>query len=145
VRDFYAAALLAGGQPAGPPGYRGGEDEVFNAAIYDLDGNTIEAVFDRNDTASQAVTESGIGKLLCWKPRSHHESQSARSVVGGPQSSRRSQADTAWHASSSASRPQSLSSVLEDAVSQASNNRATGDVPSKTLIGTCSELLLVPR
>ncbi|KAF2224509.1 hypothetical protein BDZ85DRAFT_261090 [Elsinoe ampelina] len=44
VRNFYACSLNAGGSPAGPPGYRGQDLEVFNTAVLDLDGNTIEVV-----------------------------------------------------------------------------------------------------
>ena len=45
VRDFYTAALTAKASPAGSPAYRGEQSDVFNAAIIDLDGNTIEAVY----------------------------------------------------------------------------------------------------
>ncbi|KAF4549758.1 Hypothetical protein D9617_20g028140 [Elsinoe fawcettii] len=44
VRNFYACSLNAGGSPAGPPGYRGQDLEVFNTAVLDLDGNTIEVI-----------------------------------------------------------------------------------------------------
>ena len=45
VRDCYTAALNAGGRPSGSPGYRNNDCSCFNAAVEDLDGNTIEFIF----------------------------------------------------------------------------------------------------
>ncbi|KAF2459337.1 Glyoxalase/Bleomycin resistance protein/Dihydroxybiphenyl dioxygenase [Lineolata rhizophorae] len=44
VRDFYANALNAGGRPHGSPAVRNDESGLFNAAVLDFDGNSIEVV-----------------------------------------------------------------------------------------------------
>ncbi|QIX00532.1 hypothetical protein AMS68_006049 [Peltaster fructicola] len=49
VRDCYTAALNAGGRPSGPPSYRQDDCKCFNAAVEDLDGNTIEFIWRDND------------------------------------------------------------------------------------------------
>lgn len=44
VRECYAAALNAGGLPSGAPSHRNNDCGCFNAAVEDLDGNTIEFI-----------------------------------------------------------------------------------------------------
>lgn len=44
VRDCYGAALKAGGRPSGKPGFRKEDCKSFNAAVEDLDGNTVEFI-----------------------------------------------------------------------------------------------------
>ncbi|PNS21934.1 hypothetical protein CAC42_532 [Sphaceloma murrayae] len=61
VRNFYANALNAGGIPTGPPGYRGQELEVFNTAVLDLDGNTIEVVHQESDPPDFGPPPSSSG------------------------------------------------------------------------------------
>ncbi|GAM89337.1 hypothetical protein ANO11243_073740 [Dothideomycetidae sp. 11243] len=99
VRDFYAAALRAGGAPAGPPGYRGDEVQIFNAAVADPEGNTVEAVFhcdspepeeptvySTTQAASQIATEYNRDQGRPYSA-SHVKSQSSRE---SPQSQPRS-------------------------------------------------------
>jgi len=45
VRECYAAALNSGGHPSGSPDYRNENCSCFNAAVEDLDGNTVEFIF----------------------------------------------------------------------------------------------------
>lgn len=45
VREFYAAALAAGGSDHGPPGPREGAGNYYGAFVLDPDGNNIEACY----------------------------------------------------------------------------------------------------
>jgi len=76
VRDFYTAALKAGGIPAGSPSYRGENREIFNAAVLDLDGNTIEVVHHRghSETASTISQRSSrSASILKLQPQTEKE------------------------------------------------------------------------
>jgi catechol 2,3-dioxygenase-like lactoylglutathione lyase family enzyme len=44
VRDFYQAALAAGGTDNGPPGLRWYHPDYYGAFVLDPDGNNVEAV-----------------------------------------------------------------------------------------------------
>lgn len=67
VRDFYAAALTAGGQPNGAPAFRGCNDCIFNAAVLDLDGNSIEVIYHQVDDDDRYTTISGGSRVLTWR------------------------------------------------------------------------------
>ncbi|KAI5268766.1 hypothetical protein E4T47_07561 [Aureobasidium subglaciale] len=69
VRDFYAAALTAGGRPNGAPAFRGCDDCIFNAAVLDLDGNSIEVVYHQFDDEDAYTTISGGSRVLDWRKR----------------------------------------------------------------------------
>lgn len=65
VRDFYTAALNAGGKPNGSPATRGEDDCLFNAAVLDLDGNSIEVI--HREVADDAKSHfSGHSRVLAW-------------------------------------------------------------------------------
>ncbi|THY27684.1 hypothetical protein D6D00_04780 [Aureobasidium pullulans] len=67
VRDFYAAALTAGGQPNGSPAFRGCNDCIFNAAVLDLDGNSIEVIYHQIEDDDAYTTVSGGSRVLTWR------------------------------------------------------------------------------
>ncbi|KAG9763025.1 hypothetical protein KCU73_g1629, partial [Aureobasidium melanogenum] len=67
VREFYAAALTAGGQPNGAPAFRGCNDYIFNAAVLDLDGNSIEVIYHQVDDEDRYTTVSGGSRVLTWR------------------------------------------------------------------------------
>ncbi|KAI5196372.1 hypothetical protein E4T39_07850 [Aureobasidium subglaciale] len=67
VRDFYAAALTAGGRPNGAPAFRGCDDCIFNAAVLDLDGNSIEVIYHQVDNEDAYTTISGGSRVLDWR------------------------------------------------------------------------------
>ncbi|THZ75857.1 hypothetical protein D6C85_02614 [Aureobasidium pullulans] len=67
VRDFYAAALTAGGQPNGSPAFRGCNDCIFNAAVLDLDGNSIEVIYHQIEDDDPYTTVSGGSRVLTWR------------------------------------------------------------------------------
>lgn len=67
MRDFYAAALIAGGQPNGAPAFRGINDCIFNAAVLDLDGNSIEVIYHQLEDEDAYTTVSGGSRVLTWR------------------------------------------------------------------------------
>ncbi|WPG97700.1 Hypothetical protein R9X50_00048100 [Acrodontium crateriforme] len=58
VRNCYTAALNAGGRPSGTPAYCNNEGTVFNAAVEDLDGNTIEFIY--RESLDPLAREDGV-------------------------------------------------------------------------------------
>lgn len=68
VREFYANALQAGGRSHGSPAAREDGDECFNAAVLDLDGNSVEVVFHEGAAAeADGLSDAGRSKLLTWR------------------------------------------------------------------------------
>ncbi|KIW02811.1 uncharacterized protein PV09_05869 [Verruconis gallopava] len=67
VREFYANALQAGGRPHGSPASRTDGEECFNAAVLDLDGNSVEVVFHEGAAANDAASDTGKSRLLTWR------------------------------------------------------------------------------
>ncbi|KAF1808478.1 hypothetical protein P152DRAFT_517497 [Eremomyces bilateralis CBS 781.70] len=75
VRTFYAAALSCHGTPYAAPAYRN-HDADFNAAIIDLDGNTLEVVHqlpvpghdaEQPSTAGTVVGSETGSRVLNWR------------------------------------------------------------------------------
>ncbi|GAB7356135.1 hypothetical protein MBLNU459_g6731t3 [Dothideomycetes sp. NU459] len=97
VREFYAAALNAGGRPNGSPAARGEDDCLFNAAVLDLDGNSIEVIHREHVTDAESQY-SGHSRVLAWSkgisgPETADdvvtklpEGKSQRSLLGSAQS-----------------------------------------------------------
>ncbi|KAK5151527.1 hypothetical protein LTR04_006570, partial [Oleoguttula sp. CCFEE 6159] len=144
VRDFYAAALTAGGRPNGSPASRDEADGSFNAAVLDFDGNGIEVVY-RDDggrgadaDGSDVFEHSGV---LGWR-RSVADGEDAEegSAVGG--GAVRTKARTASMLGRSAtrsvtpSRAPGISRSVSAPSVPASVLQPIGDAPSKTLVGT---------
>ncbi|KAF2144647.1 uncharacterized protein K452DRAFT_145027 [Aplosporella prunicola CBS 121167] len=67
VRNFYTAALTAGARPHGSPATRDTENGVFNAAVLDTDGNSIEVVCRENEDPSDARSTHEYGRVLTWR------------------------------------------------------------------------------
>lgn len=59
----------AGGRPSGAPGYRNNDCSCFNAAVEDLDGNTIEFIFREGGAqhAEEGYAPSQSSKVLSWQ------------------------------------------------------------------------------
>nr|POE96936.1 hypothetical protein CFP56_63761 [Quercus suber] len=55
VRNCYAAALNAGGRSSGGPAYIDPEGNAFNAAVEDLDGNTLEFIFQERQSSENEL------------------------------------------------------------------------------------------
>lgn len=68
MRDFYTAALNAGGRPNGAPASRGEDNSLFNAAVLDLDGNSIEVIHREGADVDDAKSHfSGHSRVLTWR------------------------------------------------------------------------------
>ncbi|KAF2658047.1 hypothetical protein K491DRAFT_776610 [Lophiostoma macrostomum CBS 122681] len=157
VRDFYAAALNAGGRPNGAPASRTEESDHFNAAVLDVDGNSIEVVYQGGEpdfqddgtvvehsrviTWQRSVTES------CRDDRSIISSRTAQSasnralVPAAAPSKAPSIVSAASTLSKAASMVRSVSapvSVPRVTVEHTSTTKiiATGDGAAKKIIGT---------
>lgn len=81
VRDFYAAALTAGGRSNGAPASRSDEDGHFNAAILDLDGNSIEVVFRNGPDCRDDGTVIEHSRVITWRRTVTESFHDDRSVV----------------------------------------------------------------
>lgn len=62
VRECYAAALNAGALPSGTPQYRNEDCSCFNAAVEDLDGNTVEFIFRQPHGAAGCSGGSSVAQ-----------------------------------------------------------------------------------
>lgn len=78
VRNFYAAALQAGGRPNGSPSYRDPEGQIFNAAVLDLDGNSIEVMFREHGPDTQII-EHTHSRVITYRSRTVDESEEEES------------------------------------------------------------------
>lgn len=149
VRECYAAALNSGALPSGAPNYRNDDCSCFNAAVEDLDGNTVEFIFrqphgegDRCDTIAPPEDQ----RVLTWQKdvadsavqddaESVAQSMVSRGSLASKASRAKSRMQTALDLASSSSK-----SVRSEAPSQGitrtNTTSAKTDFPSKTLIGT---------
>lgn len=128
MRDFYTCALNAGATPTGQPAYRGQHDEVFNAAVVDLEGNTVEAVWRRGPTVDARTSPREPKSVV---------SRSDSSANTGPQV----KAPTAAASSIPRHSPRSppVSPTSTHLAAQAAKNPAPPDQderPSKAFLGT---------
>ncbi|KAI4742598.1 hypothetical protein E4T50_06992 [Aureobasidium sp. EXF-12298] len=144
VRDFYAAALTAGGRPNGAPAFRGCNDCIFNAAVLDLDGNSIEVIYHQLEDDDAYTTVSGGSRVLTWRT-------GIVNVLGDEDrttfvSARRSQPDIENMSSSSATEsiPRSqgpsisrtTSAPAVSTTSEATNSDSGFQITGKAIIGT---------
>jgi hypothetical protein len=153
VRDFYAAALNAGGRPNGAPSSRSDEDGHFNAAVLDLDGNSIEVVFRNGPDIRDDGTVVEHSRVITWQrtvSESFHDGRSVVSSRTAHSSSRQdimpvlaqavSKAPSAVStAPSTASKPASVARSVSAPVATLQTSTATeanDGAGAKTLIGT---------
>jgi hypothetical protein len=144
VRDFYTAALTAGGKPNGSPAFRGSNDCIFNAAVLDLDGNSIEVIYHQLEDEDAYTTVSGGSRVLTWR-------RGIVNVLGDEDrttfvSARRSQPDIESTSTPSVveSMPRSQTSSVTRTTSapavptssQASSSDSGFQITGKALIGT---------
>jgi hypothetical protein len=136
VRDFYSAALNAGGRPNGSPANRSDQAGHFNASILDFDGNSVEVVYrngpDVRDDGS-IVEHSRVVTYQRTVTTSYREGSVARAPT--EVSKAPSVASKAPSVVSQApSLPRSVSEPVT--VPQAAPAVANKDGAAKTLIGT---------
>ncbi|KAJ4290876.1 hypothetical protein N0V90_010072 [Kalmusia sp. IMI 367209] len=149
VRDFYAAALTAGGRPNGAPASRSDDDGHFNAAILDLDGNSIEVVFRNGPDFRDDGTVIEHSRVITWRrtvSESYHDDRSVASSRTTRSVSKQTVAPAAptviskapSAAPSVASKPPSIARSVSEpiAVPQAPTPSESGDGAAKKIIGT---------
>jgi catechol 2,3-dioxygenase-like lactoylglutathione lyase family enzyme len=136
VRDFYTAALKAGGRPNGAPSSRCDGDGHFNAAVLDLDGNSIEVVFRNGPDVRDDGTVVEHSRVITWQRSVYESYRGDRSVVSSRTStSKPALTEVMSEAPSVASKAPSVVPVSAPAaVPQAGLN--AGDGAAKTIIGT---------
>lgn len=84
VRNFYTAALTAGARPHGSPATRDSENGVFNAAVLDFDGNSIEVMYRENvDPMEDARSATGASRVLTWRKSVSGSLRDDESVISG--------------------------------------------------------------
>lgn len=145
VRDFYTAALTAGGRPNGAPATRCDEDGHFNAAVLDLDGNSIEVVFRNGLDVDDDGTVVSHSRVIKWQ-RSVHETyesyRSSRSVVTSRSKAAPTEVSTATPsvvsqpASVASKAPSIARSVSEPVAVPQAQPTDSGNGAAKTIIGT---------
>lgn len=64
MRNFYANALRAGGRPHGSPAAREDGEDIFNAAVFDCDGNSVEVVYHEDAAFDDGASYSGQSRVL---------------------------------------------------------------------------------
>jgi hypothetical protein len=138
VRDFYAAALNAGARPNGAPACRCGDDQ-FNAAVMDLDGNSIEVVYRARPDVMHDGTVIEHSRVITWQ-RSVYESHGSRSVVSSASKAAPIEIASSKAASVAPTPPAAPArSVSEPVVPQTTPPAATpdrSDNVSTTILGT---------
>ncbi|KAF2717672.1 hypothetical protein K431DRAFT_198624, partial [Polychaeton citri CBS 116435] len=142
VRECYAAALNAGGIPSGSPSYRNNNCGCFNAAVCDLDGNTVEFIFregndDGAEHGSAAPSESG-NRITAWQKDvagSKVENDDAQSI-SSKVSQAKSRAQTAMDIASTASKSIKPPSVKSQASGTATPAKSESSGHGKTILGS---------
>ncbi|KAF1956785.1 hypothetical protein CC80DRAFT_65616 [Byssothecium circinans] len=142
VRDFYTAALTAGGRPNGAPASRSDEDGHFNAAILDLDGNSIEVVYKNGPDVRDDGTVIHHSRVITWQRTVSENIYDNRSVVSGRSMQPTSKPTTPPSVVSKA--PSTAPSVASKAAStsepvtasQGAPTTDAGDGAAKKIIGT---------
>lgn len=148
MRECYTTALNAGALPSGAPNYRNDDCSCFNAAVEDLDGNTIEFIFRQphgEGGCCETIAPSQGSKVLTWQKdvASSATQDDARSVAQtmvsqgslASKTSKKSRMQTALDLASTNSK-NTKSEAPSQGISRSSTAPAKSDFPGKALIGT---------
>ena len=129
VRECYTNALKAGGRPSGAPSYRNNECSCFNAAVEDLDGNTIEFIFRENGPCHEEPSHADEEKsrVLTWQDGVAREADAA-SVASKAKSAAPTAEEPApsVKAPSEAAPEEKAESVAEPAAEEAPASKGAG-------------------
>ncbi|KAF1365122.1 hypothetical protein EJ07DRAFT_95289 [Lizonia empirigonia] len=147
VRDFYSAALNAGGKPNGSPACRTGDESHFNAAVLDFDGNSIEVIFSGEPDYRDDGTVISHSRVITWERTvsqsfrdnaSVISSRTIRSVAKAPTEVLKAPSIASKAPSVVSQAPSIARSISEPAAVPQAAPPATsrGDGAAKTLIGT---------
>jgi hypothetical protein len=132
VRECYTSALSAGGRASGAPSYRNNECSCFNAAVEDLDGNTIEFIFRENGPcdAEPSHADEEHSRVLTWQDGVSREAANASPQDDAVSvASKKSKATTAVDIAPSAKAP-SVAESSGEAPTVAASAPASGGVGS---------------
>ncbi|KAF3005069.1 hypothetical protein E8E13_009570 [Curvularia kusanoi] len=146
VREFYSAALNAGGRPNGSPACRTDDDTHFNAAVLDLDGNSIEVVYSGAPDYMEDGTVISHSRVITWErtvtqsmrdDASVISSRTAKSVAKAPTEVSKAPSVASKAPSVVSQAPSVARSHSEPAaVPQAAPPASSGGDAAKTLVGT---------
>lgn len=139
VRDFYTAALTAGGRPNGAPAARCGDEDSFNAAVLDFDGNSIEVVFRNRPDVMHDGTVIEHSRVITWQRSVSESYTDSRSVVSS-RTAKPAPSEVASKAPTVVSKAPTAASisrsVSEPIVPQVTPASDAGDGAAKKIIGT---------
>ena len=138
VRDFYAAALNAGGRPNGAPAVRNEEDGYFNAAVLDFDGNSVEVVYRDGVEEIDRGSVIGGGRVLQLQGVDAAHLDDVRSVVSSS-TTVRSKTKTASQTSQSVVSRATIADVsktLSDSIQSGTKSSFPGQASAKAVVGT---------
>jgi hypothetical protein len=128
VRNFYANALEAGGSPHGSPAARDDGEDIFNAAVLDGDGNSVEVVFHEDAAFDDGASYSGQSRVL-----------TLRQDVGGNVNDSKSTVSTKSAVTSATKK------ALMPANSVTSRSNRAPSVANSTISKTTSRAIEVPK
>ena len=143
MRNCYTAALNAGGRPSGAPSYRNNDCSCFNAAVEDLDGNTIEFIF-REQCESETDEVPALSTYSRASERLRSDAHSAvdgdRQSVASKASKVKSRAQTAVDLASTTSRSMKKSEAPTPGLTRSYTAPATtasaSDNGGRAIVGT---------
>ncbi|KAK7558221.1 hypothetical protein IWX91DRAFT_344275 [Phyllosticta citricarpa] len=147
VRDFYTAALTAGGRPHGSPATRDQDNGVFNAAVLDVDGNSIEVVF-RESVDPKDDTQSAVGgksRVLTWRKSVSEGLGDGQSVFSAKSASKTAMMPFRQVAQSVVSSARSPSVAPSQSISQAPTMIRTSSAPAQPQAPTHASKELNPE
>ncbi|CAE7209701.1 glyoxalase family protein [Pyrenophora teres f. teres] len=138
VRNFYAAALRAGGRPNGAPGSRCSENGHFNAAVLDFDGNSIEVVYRNGPDMRHDGTIIEHSRVITWSrtvthSSSYYESRSSASSSSSASPVMTPQTESVASKAPSVARTVSAPTVVPVPEPQSNSNNGSG---TQHLLGT---------
>ena len=139
MRNFYTAALNAGGRPNGAPAARCAEDGRFNAAVLDFDGNSIEVVCGDGPDMRDDGTVIEHSRVITWQRTVTGSFRDDRSLVSSYTSTSKSTAtEVASKAATVVSQAPSVSRSISApaAVPQVAPPSPTKNGAAVTLLGT---------
>ncbi|KAF2466753.1 uncharacterized protein BDR25DRAFT_293153 [Lindgomyces ingoldianus] len=149
VRDFYTAALNAGARPNGAPAIRNEDTGHFNAAVLDLDGNSVEVVFRSEPDVRDDGTVVEHSRVLTWQKSVTQSIRDDRSVVSArtthstskqallpATTAALSKAPTVVSKTASMARSVSAPVSIPQVTGPASTSTSSGDNAAKKIIGT---------
>ncbi|KAL6171913.1 hypothetical protein ACJQWK_02908 [Exserohilum turcicum] len=146
VRNFYTAALTAGGRPNGSPATRNAEGH-FNAVVVDFDGNSIEAVYRNGPDVGEDGTIYHHSRVITYRrtvTTSYRETSSSVHTYKTSSSSTSTSSSSTSTSSSSTSTSTSSKTASQATASQAEPAAAAAVPKPPSVIRSLSADNVVP-